>query len=165
MFRPLFHIVIAAMALVAPGFAAAQETQVAFAGLQASVGEPVEVTADQLVISRDQAQAVFSGNVLVVQGGLRMSADLLTVEYAEGDQTRIETLIAEGNVLMSTPAEAAQATRAVYALASRSLEMTGEVLLTQAGNVMSGQKLTVDLTAGTGRMDGRVRTILQPSGN
>jgi lipopolysaccharide export system protein LptA len=43
--------------------------------------------------------------------------------------------------------------------------MTGEVLLTQGGNVMSGQKLTVDLTAGTGRMDGRVKTILQPSGN
>jgi lipopolysaccharide export system protein LptA len=165
MFRHPTSFVIAAVVLVAPGLAAAQETQVAFAGLQASVGEPVEVTANQLVISREQTQAVFSGDVLVVQGGLRMSADLLTVEYAEADRTRIETLIAEGHVLMSTPAEAAQASRAVYALSTRSLEMTGEVLLTQGGNVMSGQKLTVDLTAGTGRMDGRVKTILQPSGN
>ncbi|WP_420353073.1 hypothetical protein [Paenirhodobacter sp.] len=40
--------------------------------------------------------------------------------------------------------------------------MTGDVVLKQGPNVMSGQKLMVDLRSGTGRMDGRVRTILQP---
>jgi len=45
------------------------------------------------------------------------------------------------------------------------LVMTGDVLLTQGASVMSGQKLDVDLKTGVGRMDGRVRTILQPGGN
>lgn len=40
--------------------------------------------------------------------------------------------------------------------------MTGDVLLTQGESVMSGQKLSVNLRSGTGQMDGRVRTILQP---
>ena len=42
--------------------------------------------------------------------------------------------------------------------------ITGDVLLTQGDNVMSGQKLTVDLKTGMGHMDGRVRTVLQPEG-
>ena len=32
-------------------------------------------------------------------------------------------------------------------------------------SAMSGTRLDVDLTTGTGQMQGRVRTILQPGGN
>ena len=55
-----------------------------------------------------------------------------------------------------------EAREAVYDVAAGTVEMTGDVLLTQAENVLSGQRLTVDLRTGTGQMDGRVRTILQP---
>ena len=39
--------------------------------------------------------------------------------------------------------------------------MTGDVILTQGPNALSGERLIVDLTSGTGRMEGRVRTIFQ----
>jgi lipopolysaccharide export system protein LptA len=40
--------------------------------------------------------------------------------------------------------------------------MTGDVLLTQSGSALSGQKLVIDLKAGTGVMEGRVQTVFQP---
>lgn len=145
--------------------ALAQETGLAFEGLRAGAGDPVEITADQLEVAQSASTAAFTGNVLVIQGGLRLSSDRLTVEYVQGDKTKIDRLVAEGNVLLSTPAEAAESARAIYTLTSQQLEMTGDVVLTQAGNVMSGEKLIVNIADGTGRMDGRVRTILQPAGN
>lgn len=163
---PLFRVTaLTCAALLAAAVAMAQETQIAFSGLKASAGDPVEITADQLDVSQEKETAVFLGNVLVIQGGLRLSSDRLTVDYVKGDKTKIERLIAEGNVLLSTPAEAAKGAHAVYALTGRTLEMTGDVVLTQNGNVMTGAKLLVDLDDGTGRMDGRVKTILQPAGN
>lgn len=65
----------------------------------------------------------------------------------------------------STPPRPPRRARAVYTIASGQIVLTGDVLLTQGQNVMSGQKLTVDLKTGTGAMDGRMRTILQPGGN
>lgn len=160
-----FKVLTLVLALAQAGAALAQETGLAFEGLRAGAGDPVEITADQLEITQSASNAQFAGNVLVIQGGLRLSSDLLTVEYVQGDKTKIDRLIAEGNVLLSTPAEAAESARAVYTLTSQQLEMTGDVVLTQAGNVMSGEALIVNIADGTGRMDGRVRTILQPAGN
>ena len=39
--------------------------------------------------------------------------------------------------------------------------MTGQVLLSQGDNVMSGDRITIDLNAGTAQAGGRVRTTLQ----
>lgn len=163
--RAAMKVLTLVLALGWTGTALAQETGLAFEGLRAGAGDPVEITADQLEVAQSASTAEFTGNVLVIQGGLRLSSDRLTVEYVQGDNTKIDRLIAEGHVLLSTPAEAAEATRAVYVLTSQELEMTGNVVLTQAGNVMSGEKLVVNIADGTGRMDGRVRTILQPAGN
>lgn len=163
--RASLHVLTITLALAQAGMAFAQETTLAFQGLKAGAGEPVEITADQFNVTQSASTAEFKGNVLVIQGGLRLSSDKLTVEYVEGDKTTIDRLIAEGNVLLSTPAEAAESARAVYVLTSQQLEMTGTVVLKQGGNVMTGEKLSVNIAEGTGRMDGRVRTILQPAGN
>jgi lipopolysaccharide export system protein LptA len=126
--RASLHVLTITLALAQAGMAWAQEATLAFQGLKAGAGEPVEITADQLNVTQSASTAEFTGNVLVIQGGLRLSSDRLTVEYVEGDKTTIDRLIAEGNVLLSTPAEAAESARAVYVLTSQQLEMTGEVV-------------------------------------
>lgn len=143
----------------------AQDTTIAFQGLKAASGEPVEITADSLEISQENQSAIFKGNVVVIQGEMRLSAAEILVDYASGDNSRIDRLTASGSVLLASPSEAAEAESAVYSLASREIEMSGNVLLTQNSAVMTGQKLFVDLTAGTGRMTGRVKTILNAPGN
>jgi lipopolysaccharide export system protein LptA len=142
--------------------AAAQEAQIAFKGLRAAADAPVEITADTLELSDQDQTAVFKGNVVMIQGDVRLSAKEVLVDYAKGDKAKIDRLTATGGVLLASPSEAAEAEQAVYSLTSREIEMTGNVLLTQGQSVMSGQTLVVNLDAGTGRMEGRVKAVLSP---
>lgn len=156
-----FLAAVFALGLISPTGVMAQ--QVAFGGLKADRNAPVEVTSDTLNVNQQTGNAVFTGNVLVVQGGMRMKAAEVTVEYDPNDRTKINTMHATGGVTLVSPDDAAEGKEAVYDVASGHVTVTGDVVLTQGQNVMSGQKLNVDLNSGTGQMDGRVRTILQPT--
>lgn len=136
--------------------------QIAFDGLKADRDAPVEVTSEALNVDQQTGTAVFNGDVLVIQGGMRMKAQTITVNYDQSDRSRITTMHATGGVTLVSPQEAAEGNTAVYDLVTGQITMTGDVVVTQGTSVMSGQKLTVNLTNGTGQMDGRVRTILQP---
>lgn len=155
-----------ALALSA-GLALAQGMAVGFGGLKQDPGAPVEVTADGLTVDQAQGRAVFDGNVLVVQGELRMTAARVEVAYGDSGQG-IRQLNATGGVTLVTAAEAAESREATYEVASGALVMTGAVLLTQGQATIAGDRLVADLRAGTGQMEGRVRTVFQPgtkSGN
>ncbi|PTV93523.1 lipopolysaccharide export system protein LptA [Rhodobacter aestuarii] len=141
---------------------AVQAQQVAFAGLRTDTSEPVEVTADSLDVNQTDGNAIFTGNVVIIQGPLRLSAARVQVEYGSAEKKSISELQASGGVTLVTASEAAESRDAVYNVAAGSVVMTGDVLLTQGDNVLSGQRLDVDLKTGTGQMQGRVRTVLQP---
>lgn len=138
-------------------------TEVAFGGLRQDATLPVEVAADSLSVDQAQGSAVFAGNVDIRQGDLRMTAGRVIVEYAEGGG--IARLIASEGVTIASAADAAEAQEAVYTIATAQVVMTGAVLLTQGQNAISGQRLTLDLKAGTGRMEGRVTTVFAPGGD
>lgn len=155
---------VALSLLLLPALALAQGAQVAFGALRQDPTLPVEVTADELRVDQSKGTATFTGNVVVGQGEMRLSADRVDVEYAtEGNDPtgRISRLHATGNVVLVNGAEAAEARDAVYTIDSGSIVMTGDVLLTQGQNALAGQRLVVDLTTGTGTMEGRVKTIFQ----
>jgi lipopolysaccharide export system protein LptA len=138
------------------------QNQIAFGAIKADPTRPVEVTADSLSVNQADGSATFTGNVLVIQGPMRLSAGEVAVVYAAGDQRRIERLTATGGVTLVSGADAAESREAVYTIDNGQVVMTGDVLLTQGSNVISGQKLTVDLKSGTGSMEGRVKTVLTP---
>jgi lipopolysaccharide export system protein LptA len=144
----------------------AQGAQVPFGGLSQDTSLPVEITADQLGLDQAAGAATFTGNVRVGQGDLRLAADEVQVFYVSGGDATgtgtISELRAAGNVTLSNGTEAAEAARAVYDVAGGIVEMEGDVLLTQGGNALSGERLRLDLNAGTGEMTGRVRTIFSP---
>lgn len=164
---PAFRALAAALAIAAaaPLSARAQGAEVAFGGIRADTSLPVEVTADTLSVNQTDGTATFSGNVLVVQGEMRLSAERVEVVYGGTDRSRIERLHASGKVTLVSGKDAAEAADAVYTIESGAVEMTGAVLLTQGTSTIAGQKLVVDLASGTGRMEGRVTTVLQPGGN
>jgi len=146
----------------------AQGSQVAFGGLKQDVSLPVEISADQLKISQADGTATFSGNVLIGQGDMRLSAALVLVEYssAQGNVTgQVSRLIASGGVTLTTGAEAAEAERAEYSIDAGTIIMSGNVILTQGENALSAGRMVVDLTTGFATMDGRVRTIFQTGDN
>ncbi|MDO9525052.1 MAG: lipopolysaccharide transport periplasmic protein LptA [Gemmobacter sp.] len=151
-----------AMMIANPVVATAQGVSVGFSGLRQDTSVPIEVTADELTVDQGEGKAVFNGNVLVVQGDLRMTSGKVEVEYG-ADGTGISQLTATGGVTVVTAQEAAESAEAVYTIASGALVMSGAVLLTQGPSTISGERLVADLTAGTGRMEGRVKTVFQPA--
>ncbi len=152
---------ILASLAITPSVGLAQGASVAFGGLKQDTTLPVEVSADQLAVNQADGTAVFSGNVLVGQGEMRLSAGQVKVEYTT-DGNGISKLFASQGVTLINATDAAEAREAVYTIDSGLVVMTGDVLLTQGGNALSGQKLVIDLKAGTGVMEGRVQTVFQP---
>lgn len=160
MIRPIAIV----SALVWASTALAQGTEVAFGALQQDTSLPVEVTAESLSVSQNDGSALFTGNVIIGQGVMRLSAPRVLVYYTE-DQSGIERLEATGGVVLVNGDQAAEADRADYQVNVGTIRMTGNVLLTQGANTLVSDTMDVDLEAGTARMDGRVRTVFQPSDN
>lgn len=151
---------LALVLLLVPGHAALAQTT-GFGNAQ-DVRQPVEVTADSLQVDQKTGLAVFSGNVLIGQGAMRLSADRVTVTYAPGAADRISALKAEGNVTLASGQDAAEAKAADYNVETGNVVLTGDVLLTQGANVLAGETVTVNLATGTAQAAGRVRSVLQP---
>lgn len=144
-----------------PGLAAAQGTQVAFGNVQQDSKLPVEVTADKLDVNQNDGTAIFSGNVLIGQGEMRLSAPRVLVVYLK-DQSGIERLQATGGVTLVSGEDAAESRQADYNVQTGMIEMEGDVLLVQGRSALTADKMFVDTVAGTARMNGRVKTVLQP---
>jgi lipopolysaccharide export system protein LptA len=143
-----------------PGLAAAQ-VDIGFGGVAYDPNQPVEVTSDSLTIDQATGRAVFSGNVIVVQGDLRMAAGEVQVIYSQEDgRQRVDEVVATGGVLVTRGADAAEGQRAQYDVASSQLVMTGDVLVTQGPTAVAGDRLVVNMRTGNGAVDGRVRTVL-----
>ena len=155
-----FRPALLALALTLPGPLSAQAA-VDLGGLSADPDAPVEVTADQLSVEQATGTAVFSGNVVVGQGNLRLAAAQVRVVYDDATGA-IARFAASGGVTVVTETEAAEAEEAEYDLTTGLLTMSGNVLLTQGQNALSAERMVVDVEAGTARMEGRVRTVFQP---
>ena len=147
-----------------PAHLLAQGAQVAFGNTQQDSNLPVEVTADNLNVNQANGTAVFTGNVLIGQGEMRLSAPRVLVVYNE-DQSRIRRLEATGGVTLVSGEDAAEARQADYNMDNGVIEMQGDVLLVQGPQALTGDRMYVDTRAGTARVSGRVKTILQPSEN
>lgn len=125
---------------------------------------PVEVTAESLEVNQDTNQAIFTGNVLIIQGDLRVTAPRVEVLYQDGGGD-ISQLLATGGVTLVSATEAAEAQEADYNLAAGTLTLTTDVVVTQGPSVISADKMVMNLDDGSAVMEGRVRTILQQSEN
>ncbi|MEP1612966.1 MAG: LptA/OstA family protein [Roseobacter sp.] len=143
---------------------AAQGTQVAFGTIQQNSGLPVEVTADSLSVDQTAGTALFSDNVLIVQGEMRLSADNVLVTY-DSQAQGIDRIEATGNVILVSGQDAAESTRADYNVDDGTILMSGDVLVTQGPAVLTSDAMTVRLDDGTAQMSGRVKTVLQTGNN
>jgi lipopolysaccharide export system protein LptA len=148
-----------------PALVHAQGTTVPF-GEGHDRSQPVEITSDRLDLDQAAGTAVFAGNVKVGQGELRLAADRLQVFYVAGtggEAGQVQRMVASGNVTLSNGSEAAEADEAVYEVVAGTVDMTGDVLLTQGRNALSSERLHIDLGAGTAQVEGRVQTIFTPA--
>ncbi|WP_341233648.1 lipopolysaccharide transport periplasmic protein LptA [uncultured Sulfitobacter sp.] len=139
---------------------AAQGANVAFGSIRQDTSLPVEITADNLSVDQTTDTAIFTGNVLIGQGEMRLTAARVLVVY-RAESEGIARLEATGGVTLVSGADAAESERADYNIDSGTIVMSGNVLLVQGRNALSSEKMSVNLSDGTAQMTGRVKTVLQ----
>ena len=157
-------IALCAFFLVTTAGIANAQTNVDLGGIEVDTSAAIEVTADSLSVDQDSGRAVFDGNVIIVQGDLRLTAGQVEVIYGT-DTSQIARLVASQGVTFVTADEAAEAQSADYDIDTGLLVLTGDVLLTQGPSAISAGQMTINVTDGTASMEGRVRTILQQGDN
>ncbi len=126
--------------------------------------QPIDINADSLEIQQEQNLAIFTGNVIAVQGNIKLRAEQLRVWYrpasskAGGDAANAGSTIiridAIDQVFVSSATETAQGDLGIYEVAEKRLTLTGAVVLTRGQNVLRGKKLVMDMATGRSQISG-----------
>ncbi len=166
-----------------------------FSGFGGGGKGPIAIESNELEVHDKQGIAIFTGNVIAKQAESTLQAEKLVVHYVQGGQQaaggaapaaapapaatpaasgqamsgaggqQIEKLEATGKVLLTDKDQTASGDAAVYEAKSDTMVMTGNVVLTQNGNVVKGNRLVVNLTTGEAKVfaNKRVQMLLVPS--
>jgi lipopolysaccharide export system protein LptA len=165
---------LAAILLLSSPALAQQSVTSAFEGFSGRGDQPVNIEADNLEVKEGEQTAIFSGNVLVVQGASALRTTKLTIFYEKdgaagpavpGDVVtgrNIRRLEADGNVVVTSGDQKATGTKGVFDMPSNTVTLTGNVVVTQGVNILKGDRLVVDLTTQKSRVEsgsGRVQGV------
>jgi lipopolysaccharide export system protein LptA len=145
---------------------------------------PITIDSDRLEVRDREKRAVFTGNVVAKRGDATMRAASMTVFYdAETTQRaaaaanqqpdqQIRRIEMAGPVFFCQRDQAARGDNAVYERAAETLVLTGDVVLTQGQNVITGPRLVVNLRTNQAHVErdpanpnARVRSLLVPGGD
>ena len=144
------------LALGVPAVTGAQSSNPADATRQ-----PVQYGADSGEYTADGF--ALRGRAEVTQGTNRLRADAIRGYTTNGELTRVE---ATGNVYFVTPDQSMRGNNAVYTLNDGQVLVTGDVILTQGQNVLTGGRLVYNVRTQTARIESagnRVRGVFYPS--
>ena len=141
----------AAAALAALGFSSLAGAQ-AIAGFNSN--QPVNYAADRIELQDRQNRVVLSGDVVITQGDLRLTAGRTTVAYTDAGSLRIQRIDATGGVTVNRGGESARGAAAVYDFNRRVIVLSGGVALRRGGDTLNGGRLTIDLNSGLSSVDG-----------
>jgi len=154
-------------------------------GLGANSKEPIKIDADRLDVFDRDGRAVFTGNVVAVQGDSTIRCSIMTVFYEQnraqgqaGGQPRqpsappgsndnsIKKIDCQGPVTVVSKTQTATGDNAVYDKAGNKVVITGNVALADGPNVMRGERIVYDLDTGVANVDPkageRVRALITP---
>lgn len=125
-------------------------------------GQPIMWGADEGSVTPTAIS--LRGRAELTQGDSRIRADRIEGSISNGDLTRVE---ATGGVYFVTPEQTIRGDRAVYTPANDTIVLTGDVILTQGENVMTGGRLTYNTRTESAQMDGggqngRVQGVFYP---
>jgi lipopolysaccharide export system protein LptA len=139
--------------------------------------EPISIDADKLVYYDKEHKAIYSGNVVVIQGDTKMTCSAMTVFLDHGptqgaatqsksaappatnDQSTptadsgVKHLDATGPVTVVSKTQVATGDTGSYDKAQDKVWLIGHVTLSDGQNVTKGDKLTYDLKSGLATVD------------
>ncbi|GAD59776.1 lipopolysaccharide transport periplasmic protein lpta [Brevundimonas abyssalis TAR-001] len=155
-------IALTAAVLAVSGLATAGWTQISRSS------DPFMINADDVEFDEQRGLISYIGRAEAMQSENRLRAGRFDVYYSRsgeqgssavtsmGGLNRIEAI---GDVYFVTPEQVVRGDRAVYTAASDTLVVSGDVILRQGDNVMTGSNLSINIGTGRARMEGA------PTGN
>ena len=159
----------------------------ALQGFSQNRDQPVHIDAATLEVHDKDKVATFSGDVHVIQGDTNLRCKKLVVFYEQegapadkskslktdspgpGGQQRIKRLEAHGDVVVTQKDQTATGETGIFDMKANTVTLTGKVVMTQGKNVLSGDRLVVNLTSGVSRVESgknghdRVQGLFLPS--
>ncbi len=175
-------LAIALLALVpvpAAGAQAGKERAVGFGNFGSSK-EPIKIDANKLDVFDKEGRAVFTGDVVAVQGESTMKCTVMTVFYEQRDQNGAQTMPAaqgaddsaikkidcKGPVTIVSRTQVATGENATFDRGSNKIMLTGNATLSDGPNVTKGERVLYDINTGVANIEttpgGRVRALFVP---
>jgi lipopolysaccharide export system protein LptA len=152
-------------------------------GIGGNSREPIKIDSDRLDVFDRENRAVFSGNVVAVQGETTMRCTQLMVFYeaqkpasSEGQKTATSPMSASGDairrieckgpVTVASKEQVATSRDAVFDRVANRVVLTGDAALSDGRNVTRGERIVYNLTTGVANVEtvpgGRVRALFVP---
>lgn len=144
------------------------------AGLSTDKDQPLDLEADSAEIDEAKGKSVYVGNVVAVQGSMRLESDRLTIFHVGSKAERLE---AEGRPARfqqladdSPEPVKARARQLEYRFDSEELLLTGDAVVTQGKDSFKSDRITYDrvrsVVKGGAAAQGkeRVRITVDPKG-
>jgi len=194
--RPARYGVVAlVLTMIAAGQARAQRPDQgvpnAMQGFSQNRDQPIRIEAASLEMRDKKKEATFAGNVKVMQGDTTLTSRTLVVFYdsassaaptdskaaksppmqsatpGPGGSSSIRRLEAKGSVMVTQKDQIVTGETAIFDTRANLITMRGGVVITQCGNVLRGDRLTVDMTTGVSKIEsdtGKVQVLVDQSG-
>ena len=126
-------------------------------------GAPINISADKFVADSNAKTGTWTGNVVVIQGDMRMRANSVRLNVV-GNDNKPDKIFASGSVVVDSPnSGTVTGDNGVYDVVARTVTMTGKVVLTKQKDVMRGSQLTVNLVTGVATLGGGAKSTGAPA--
>jgi lipopolysaccharide export system protein LptA len=174
-------LTLAVLVLAAIAPAAAQKAKNAagapFSGFGSSSKEPIKIDSDRLEVFDKENRAVYSGDVVVVQGQTTVRSASMIVYYitnktsggaapAGAGQNSIRKIDFDGPISVSSGTQAATGKFMTYDAQAETVTITGNVIISDCDNVQRGERAVYDVKSGRATVDagakGRVQGVFTP---
>jgi lipopolysaccharide export system protein LptA len=117
---------------------------------------PIGISSDSFQADLNAKTGTYSGNVVVTQGDMKLRANTVRISTTNG---KADKVTANGGVVVDSPASGTvTGDNGVYAVMTRIVTMSGNVVLKKGKDVMRGSQLTVNLNTGQAVLGGGART-------
>jgi lipopolysaccharide export system protein LptA len=161
----------------------------ALQGFSQNRDKPIKISSSSLEVRDKDKVATFAGDVHLIQGDTTLRSKTLIVFYNDDSAPKpakppppiagvsdtspisqqIRRVEAKGGVFVTQKDQTATGESGIFDMQANTVTLLGNVVIAQGQNVVKGDRLTVDLTSGTSRVECgksqgqcRVQALIQP---
>lgn len=150
-----------------------------FAGFGGNSKEPIRIDSNKLEVFDKENRAIYSGDVVVIQGQTTVRSSTMTVFYvsnktesagaaptSSAGQNSIRKIDFAGPVSVLSGTQSATSNFMTYDAQAETVTLTGNVIIADCDNVQRGERAVYDVKTGRATVDagskGRVQGIFTP---